>query len=630
MRRRIGSLISGTCLLGIALLGVVGLPGALRAQLARLPASPNAPKLLVAPFGRDQVGDSGLAVTIGDAVRQRMLDAHTDAFQTITRDAVCRFLQESGFPCTAALDPSQIGQLAHVMNARYMVDGVIFPHGQDSVLVMGRLLQNVRTNPIAASATIVEARDKVGDRTGRALADRLADKSRSFDHTTECRNQLEAKDYGKAVDAANRALRYDHESAGAYLCLAQVREAQGAPTDSVLAALEAAHDADSLNTIVGRQLFIIFQDRHDTTQMLRMLRDIMRVDVNDVDIRKMAVELEVRRGHPDSAVMILNMALARNPNQFDLQVLKAIALGVEGKYDEAGAAMTAAGAADTTKIDSLFLARTLAFYDAANDTTNAMKWRRVCTVRTPTNSDCWFRYASGLYDQHDTTGAISAMRHFVELRPETGRAQTALASYFAAAEQTDSALAEADAAVAADSAWRAAAAAAADAARRAVPATDSAAAAHAADSAWHARMPAGADSLWSPRAAAAAIHLRAGYAAFQAQDWQKTLQLLMPAQPWATDQAAVTIAYLIGNAQFNLGLPALQTLQAYKVNMHRQATVDSACALIKAVTDAFTPAQANISAGAAINRDGANQILTYIGNVTTALAPMKTRLKCAP
>ncbi|HUJ26840.1 MAG TPA: hypothetical protein VLW85_12530, partial [Myxococcales bacterium] len=392
-----------------------------------MPASPNAPKLLVAPFGRDKVGDSLLATQAGDAVRQRMLTSHTGDFATITKEAVCKALEESGFSCTQPLEPSQIGQLAHLLNARYMVDGMIFPQGADSVLVLARLLQTVRENPLAAAASVVVGRDKVGSNVGSTLADRLADKFRSFEHIVACRNALEAKDYTKATEAANRALRYDRESGGAYLCMAQVLQASNGNPDSVLAAYERAHDADSLNTLVGRQLYLIYEAKHDTAQMLHMLHHIMQVDVADNDIKKVAVEIQVRRGHPDSAVMILDDALNRNPNQIDLLILRAISLGAESKFADAAASMASAAAIDSGKIDSLFVARTLAFYDAANDSSDAFTWRKICTIKTPGDADCWFKYASGLYDRHDTAGAIAAMRQVVKLRPAAGRGQIALA-----------------------------------------------------------------------------------------------------------------------------------------------------------------------------------------------------------
>ena len=247
--------------------------------------------------------------------------------------------------------------------------------------------------------------------------------------------------------------------------------------------------------------------------------------------------------------------------------------------------MAAAAAIDSAKIDSLFIARALAFYDAANDSANAFTWRKICTVRTPGDADCWFKYASGLYDRHDTTGAMDAIRHLIQLHPESGRGQIVLANWFRAAGQTDSSLVYAKAAMTADTSWR-------------------------------------------PQAAQ--MYMAAGYAAFQAKDYPHAIDLLGQAQPWAAPANAPTIAFLLGSSQFQMGLPVLTVLQAYKVTPTVKATVDSACALSKTILGDFTPAQTNVAAGASVSRDAANQMLTYMGNVTTALAPMRTRLKCAP
>ena len=573
--------------IGIGLLGLGSLTAPATAQLSRLAASPNAPKLLVAPFGRDHAADSLLATAAADALRQRMISSHTNDFATITKEAVCKALEESGFSCTQPLEPSQIGQLAHLLNARYMVDGMVFPHGADSVLVLGRLLQTVRQNPLAASASLVVDRTKGLNSAGNQLADRLSDKFRSFEHITACRNALEAKDYTKATEAANRALRYDRESGGAYLCMAQVLQASGGNVDSVQAAYERAHDADSLNTLVGRQLYLIYDAKHDTTQMLHMLHHIIQVDVGDNDTRKVAVEIQVRRGHPDSAGMILDDALNRNPNQIDLLILKAIALGAESKFADAGASMAAAAAIDSNKIDSLFIARTLAFYDAASDSGSAFTWRKICTVKTPGDADCWFKYSTGLYDRHDTTGAIAAIRQFIALQPASGRGQIVLANWFRAAGQTDSSLAYAKAAVTADSSWR-------------------------------------------PQAAQ--MYMAAGYAAFQAKDYAHAIELLGQAQPWSAPANAPTIAYLLGNSQFFIGLAAVQDLQnnpAIKTNSKRPEDIAAACDLLKRGTDNFNAANPNVAAGASVDREHANQILTYIGDVVPRLAAIVTRFKCA-
>ena len=59
------------------------------------------------------------------------------------------------------------------------------------------------------------------------------------------------------------------------------------------------------------------------------------------------------------------------------------------------------------------------------------------------------------------------------------------------------------------------------------------------------------------------------------------------------------------------------------------AETAAACDLLKRGSDNFNAAQPNMAAGASINRDGANQILSYIGDIVPRLASLITRLKCA-
>jgi hypothetical protein len=215
----------------LALVGAACLAAPARAQLARLQASPNAPKLLVVPFGHLTPADSDIATEIADNFRDRIRLAHTEDFNVILKKGMCDALDQSGFSCGSELEPTQVGQLANVLNARFIADGRLFPRGGDSLLVLVRLVQAVRTNPMGTAASSVVARAKVSANLGSQLADRIADNFRSFEYITRCRTERESKNYQRAIDAANRALRYDTKSGGALLCLALTLQDQGAPPD---------------------------------------------------------------------------------------------------------------------------------------------------------------------------------------------------------------------------------------------------------------------------------------------------------------------------------------------------------------------------------------------------------------
>ena len=480
------------------------------------------------------------------------------------------------------METVRLACLANVLNSRFIADGRIFPRGPDSVLVLVRLVQAVRNNPMGTAASLVVARSRVGSSVGNTLADRIDDKYQSFEHIQHCRDARDQKNYERAIDMARRALRYDPQSGGALLCLALTLQAQGAPQDSVQRALERAHDADSLNTTVARTLAFIYQEKHDTVQLLHMLHHIIQVDINDNDLRKSAAQLYVMRGQPDSAVLLVDDGLARFPNQWDLLNVKAIAFGAAQKWDSASAAMGLA-AADSGKVDSTFIVRALDFADRATDTTRAFRWVQRGTQKVPTWANNWYRYATMLLARNDTTASLAATRQFMTLAPGDGRGHLVYATLLQATGQDDSALA-------------------------------------------HAKMAGDADTLYRP--SAAGVYLRAGVKALQAQSWPRADSLLSAAKIWASGQAQQTGAFYAGVAEFQRGYAALSDAQKRQGPHPDAAQRDSGCASLRVATDFLNQAEANITPNVAVNRETASQLLTFLPQLKTALPQIARNLKC--
>jgi len=576
------SLGAWTRSVGIALGSAVCLAAPAFAQLVRQPPPPTGAKLIVVTFGRVQPADSDVALEVGDAFRDRMRLAHVEDFNVITKRVMCDALDQSGFTCTQELEPTQVGQLANVLNARFIADGRIFPHG-DSVLVLVRLVQAIRSNPMGTAASLLVARARVSGSVGTSLADRLTDKYQSFEHIQHCRDAREQKNYQRAVDMARRALRYDPQSGGALLCLALTQQDQGAPEDTVRAALERAHDADSLNTTVARSLAAMYQEKHDTVQLLHMVHHILQVDINDNELRKSAAQVYVLRNQPDSAVMLLDEALQRNPGQWDLLNVKAIALGAAQKWDSAAAVMAYAAEVDSSKVDSTFIARMLDFSDRSGDSARTLRWVQRATQKVPTWSNNWYRYATLLLGKADTVGAIAATKQFMTLAPADGRGHLVYATLLQATGQDDSALV-------------------------------------------HARMAGESDSLYRP--SAAGVLLRAAVKAYQAQSWPRADSLFTSAKLWGQGQAQQTAAFYAGVAEFQRGYAALSDAQKRQGPRVDQAQRDSGCASVRVATDFLNQAEQNITANVAVNRETASQLLTYLPQLKTSLPQLARNLKC--
>jgi predicted Zn-dependent protease len=352
----------------------------------------------------------------------------------------------------------------------------------------------------------------------------------------------------------------------------------------VQACLERAHDVDSLNTVVARQLAAIFEQKHDTAQLLHMLHHILQVDINDNDLRIGAAKLYVARNQPDSAVAVLDEGLSRTPNQVELLLARAVALSASHKFAEAAAAMAQAGELDSAKVDSTFIGRIVYDYDQAGDTVHAFEWVRRATVKQPNEPSWWYRYGIGLLARNDTTGAADAMRQFMKLAPTDGRGHLVYANLLIAKGQVDSAVA-------------------------------------------HAKMAGDADSTYRPNAAA--IFLRAGVAALQAQTYPRADTLLSLAKAWAAGNLLPTATFYAGVAQFQRGYGAVQEAQRDAQGLRQDATLkDPGCAAVKAATDFLNLAEPNITSAAAVNRDLANQYLNYIPTLRAALPQMARAMKC--
>jgi tetratricopeptide (TPR) repeat protein len=414
------------------------------AQLARpRVASPDAPKLLVAHFQRDRM-DSALALVVADGVRDRLRQNNLDKFNTFTRGDLNRVLVESGFNADNPLDNEQeVRQVVRFLNAKYLIEGTMV-HKGDSILVVGRLTEANGTLPQSTTAVIELPSARVGASTGGEIANRLVAGYNTFDEVQKCRAKLQAGDAAAAQDMANRALRVDPNNSGAWLCIADIRDAQHAPDDSIIGALTNALQRDTLSTPVMRKLASKYEAKNDTTNLLDMLTKILAIDVRDNELRLRTAQLLVRMGRTEDAIKLVNQALITNPASIENLKLKAVAEGAGSHWDSAYAALQTLSEVDSAQVDSLFVLRITNYARQMNDTTKLILWLTRATQKFPSQPSYWPMLADLKYSKADTAGAITAMRQYVTLKPDDPRGQLGLARYMVTSGQVDSALVHAD------------------------------------------------------------------------------------------------------------------------------------------------------------------------------------------
>jgi tetratricopeptide (TPR) repeat protein len=550
--------------LGLVLLGAASLAAPAAAQFARVSTSRDAVKVIVVPFTRAD-RDSAMSVMLANALRERLKVAYSDRFNVIEKRVIDTNIVISGFATDMPLDPTNARQLGRVLNARLLVEGVILPAGDDSVQVVGRMTEVVGQRPQSATASVALERRRVNAGTANEIGNRLADYFRSFEPAKSCNLLREAEDFAKALEAARNALTRYPGSSQALLCMAQVLQAQHAPADTIVILLERAQTSDSMNVVAQWQLARYAEERHDTLALIHSLHHVLTADFGNNEVRISLARLFFTKGMPDSALMVLDTALNRNPNQADLLDMRSRVYAASERYPLAGADLAHVAELDTGKVDSAFVFRIVNLFQRAADTTNLLAWIRRGTERFPSQTSYWYQLSSILWAKNDSAGGVTAIRGYVRLLPNEGRGHLVLASYLSAMGQGDSALAHAMAAGQADS---------------------------------------------TLRPLAAGILFRAGAVRLQAQDYPGAAELLQRAKDWATGPAAARIApqiaYYLGLGQLQMAVAADNEAQGASDRSQVQARCDA----VRRGADLLAQAEANVTAGGRTNPDQAQQILT--------------------
>lgn len=548
--------------LALLALGAIAAAAPATAQRVSVTSS-DAVKLVVVPFSRGD-RDSVMSVIVSNGIRDRLTIAYAQRFNVVAKRVVDTNLVSSGFPVDMPLDPAMARQLARLLNARLLVEGIILSTTDDSVEVVGRLSEIVGQLPQTASANVRLERRRVNAGTGSVLANRLADAYRSFGDTKECDARRQANDYDRAMVAARAAIQRYPQSSQAFLCMARVMQAQRAPADTIIRLLEQARDADSLNVVAMWQLARYYEERADTAELIHALRHILNADFGNTEVRISLARLLNNRGHADSAVAVIDSSLTRNPTQAQLLVARSVVLAGQQRWADAGADLARAAEVDTNTVDSAFVVRITQIFGQAGDTTSLIRWVRFGTQRQPTYPGYWYQLAALLRARNDTTGAVESVLGYLRLLPNDGRGNIFLSSLLLAQGQLDSAVARAVAAGQADSLLR---------------------------------------------GTAAQVLFAAGARKLQAQDYPAAADLLGRGQDWATSAPARTreqIAFYLGVAQYQLAVASDSVATAASTPAQAQARCEAA----RRELDLINQVEANVTAGGRTNPDTAQQLLT--------------------
>jgi len=125
------------------------------------------------------------------------------------------------------------------------------------------------------------------------------------------------------------------------------------------------------------------------------------------------------------------------------------------------------------------------------------------------------------------------------------------------------------------------------------------------------------------------VFLRDGVKALQAQDYARADSLLGLAQQGTSGQELQTATFYHGVARFQRGYAALTDAQSKRRDAQNDPAVKAAaCASVTSAGDFLNQAEANVTGGAASNRDLANQLLSYLPQMRNEMQQLARALNC--
>ncbi len=396
----------------VCLAGLAGSP------LAAQQAPPQ--RVLVLTPEPKNPSDSAYAVEFGMEFRGKLEGKTRRDFNVVTTDKIGEALVASGFGKYALLDNAAAVQLARFLQADAYIVGDIVSQPTPRVD-----LHMVDLHGRSGLSGWVHATGRPG-MSGKDLAGVAADSMnaplKAAADTRGCLDRRDRRDFDGAKDRARRAFEAVPDHPAAAMCLAVVFEAQQAPPDSEIPALERAVKGDSLYTRAWEMLGRAYQaagTREDSLKAANAFYAQLQADPSDSKLRIGIAALLITLKQDERAREVIDEGLKENPN--DLAALKMKARACEeGAGNEArrvdslkaahadSASIAAAGkqvaslwgclasalageyGLDTTMVGKVdFYGKLFAAAQQASDTAAMLKWSAEAVKRLPNDAGMW-------------------------------------------------------------------------------------------------------------------------------------------------------------------------------------------------------------------------------------------------
>jgi tetratricopeptide (TPR) repeat protein len=389
----------------------------LDAQVPRRPREQQVatlPRLLVATPYVSAGADSAPAVQVGIGMRERMSKIVEGNFNVLTSEQMNEALKQYGYPANAILSPALATTLAKSVQARLLVSSQMNKSG-NGYSVIARL---VGSNDEAGSVVSVAqtAGQGLSDFGGR-VADQLQPAFKSMEDARECSNQQQSNP-NKAADAARKALKQYANNGLASFCLAQIALAKKDRKEAIQH-LQAAAKADPMSLAAWSHLAEQYQAANDTANVISALREMLRIAPTNQKLREQAFRYFLNAEKPQIAKEVADSGIKIDPYNADFYDLKSNACAFLSDFKCSVDALEQSYSVDSTKADTLFVTKILAFSEqrladtnpraTAADTARYVKWAQFGAKKYPNSVPALqaLSKAYGMTGQVDSTIAVA-------------------------------------------------------------------------------------------------------------------------------------------------------------------------------------------------------------------------------
>lgn len=275
-------------------------------------------RLLVLPLTWSTSADSAGAIALSDAVRDRVNALVKSKVMVVPKAKLCEALGQSGFPCNGLLDDQQARQLARFLQVHAYTTGS-YAKGADNNLTADVQMVDIGSSGIAGRFVLSNAAQAA---LAEAIAQRIATAVRISEPVRDCNEERRKGNFARARSAAQKALQMDPNSAGAWLCIATIYEAQRMPVDSIISASNHALQGDSCNATALEKLASAYQQKGDTVRASEAYIRQLCAEPRNVQKRLAVVQLLRQMKKADRATQVLDEGLKLTPGDPQLLEMK--------------------------------------------------------------------------------------------------------------------------------------------------------------------------------------------------------------------------------------------------------------------------------------------------------------------